>query len=121
MKIEVLKENGVKIAKVTGSEVLIKDEQSAIDLFATVDYETGCNNIMINKAFLHEEFFDLSNKIAGGILQKFINYKKRLVIIGDFSIYTSKSLKDFIYECNQGKDIFFLESEEEAIKRLSEY
>lgn len=39
--------------------------------------------------------------------------------MGDFSIYTSKSLKDFIYECNKGKNIFFTSDVEQAIKRLS--
>ncbi|HGD4000232.1 MULTISPECIES: DUF4180 domain-containing protein [Bacillota] len=41
------------------------------------------------------------------------------MIVGDFSIYTSKSLKDFIYECNKGKNIFFTSDVEQAIKRLS--
>lgn len=39
--------------------------------------------------------------------------------LGDFTIYTSKSLRDFIYECNKGKDIFFLPEEEQAIEKLS--
>lgn len=32
---------------------------------------------------------------------------------------TSKSLRDFIYESNMGKNIFFLPDEEQAIKKLS--
>ena len=52
-------------------------------------------------------------------MQKFTNYRKRIAIVGDFSIYTSKSLKDFIYECNKGKNIFFTSDVEQAIKRLS--
>ncbi|MEC3460142.1 DUF4180 domain-containing protein, partial [Bacillus thuringiensis] len=51
----------------------------------------------------------------GDILQKFINYKVKSAIIGDFSIYTSKSLKDFIYECNKVNDIFYLATEQQAI------
>ena len=43
----------------------------------------------------------------------------KIAIIGDFSVYKSKSLKDFIYECNNGKDIFFLPDENQAIERLS--
>ncbi|WP_454862006.1 DUF4180 domain-containing protein [Peribacillus frigoritolerans] len=27
-------------------------------------------------------------------------------IIGDFSSYTNKPLKDFIYECNKGNNVF---------------
>jgi len=48
-------------------------------------------------------------------------------MIGDYSgastavdtLYTSKSLKDFIYESNNGRDIFFVATEGEAIERLS--
>ncbi len=32
-------------------------------------------------------------------------------------MYTSKSLKDFIYECNKGKDIFYLATEQQAIEK----
>ena len=36
--------------------------------------------------------------IAGDILQKFVNYGIKFAIFGDFTGYTSKPLKDFIYE-----------------------
>lgn len=119
MQISVIKENNIEIAIVNSEHILITDVQSALDFFATVDYESGCSRMIINKSAICEEFFDLSTKIAGEILQKFINYRKRVAIIGDFSNYTSKSLKAFIYECNNGKDIFFLPDEKQAIKKLS--
>ncbi|BBI34059.1 hypothetical protein KCTCHS21_34580 [Cohnella abietis] len=55
-----------------------------------------------------------------GILQKFINCRVKIAIVGDFSVYSSNSLKDFIRESNQGKDIFFQPDEEQAIAKLSE-
>ncbi|MDO4771844.1 DUF4180 domain-containing protein, partial [Porphyromonas sp.] len=54
------------------------------------------------------DFFDLKTKIAGDILQKFSQYQMPLVIVGDFSKYKSKSLNDFIFECNKGKQINFV-------------
>lgn len=42
----------------------------------------------------------------------------KLAIVGDFSKYDSKALKDFIYECNNGKDIFFVENESKALSML---
>ncbi|NLT94579.1 MAG: DUF4180 domain-containing protein [Clostridia bacterium] len=119
MQIIVIKENNIEIAIVNSENVVITDVQSALDLIATVEYETGCSRIIINKSLICEEFFNLSTKIAGEILQKFINYRKKIAIVGDFSKYTSKSLKDFIYECNRGKDIFFLPDEKQAIEKLS--
>lgn len=38
-----------------------------------------------------------ASEIENEVLQKFINYQTKIAIIGDFSGYTSKSLKDFIY------------------------
>ena len=119
MKINIVKENNTEIALVNSSEVLIADAQSALDLIATIQYETGCNKIILNKSAICEGFFDLSTRIAGEILQKFINYHVKIAIIGDFSIYTSKSLKNFIYESNKGKNIFFLPDEKQAIEKLS--
>lgn len=75
--------------------------------------------MIINKSSICEEFFDLRTKVVGEVLQKFINYRKRIAIIGDFSKYTSKSLRDFIYESNKGKDVFFLPDEVQAIEKLS--
>ena len=118
MQISVIKENNIEIAIVKSEDILIKDVQSALDLIATVDYETGCSRIIINKSSMCEEFFDLSTKIAGEILQKFINYRRKIAVIGDFSVYSSKSLKDLIYECNKGKDIFFLPDEKQAVEKL---
>jgi len=57
--------------------------------------------------------------LAGEILQKFSNYRVRLAIVGDFSTFTSKSIKDFIYESNKGRHINFVSSLDEAIKVLS--
>ena len=71
------------------------------------------------KDALTPDFFVLSTRIAGEILQKFINYQFKFAIVGDFSGYTSKPLKDFIYESNKGRDIFFVSSEEDAIEKLS--
>ena len=65
------------------------------------------------------DFFVLSTCLAGEILQKFINYGVRFAIYGDFSKYTSKPLKDFMYESNKGKDIYFQPTVKLAIKKLA--
>lgn len=119
MEINVIKINNIEIANVKSNEILIKDLQSALDLMATVRYETDCDRIIINKSAISVDFFDLSTKLAGDVLQKYINYQFKIAIVGDFSVYKSNSLKDFIYECNKGKDIFFLPNENEAVEKLS--
>ncbi|WP_284641094.1 DUF4180 domain-containing protein [Paenibacillus silviterrae] len=111
--------NGVPIAVVSGSEVAVEDAQSALDLLATVRYETDSDRMILHKSLLSESFFDLSTRLAGEVVQKFINYRMKLAIVGDFSTYSSKSLKHFIYESNNGTDLFFLPDVQQAIDRLS--
>jgi len=119
MKIEKIESGGQAIAIVRGNELVIEDVQSALDLMATVRYETGCDRIAIDKALISESFFDLKTRLAGEILQKYINYQVKFAVIGDFSAYSSRSLRDFIYECNNGKDFFFMPDERQAIEKLS--
>jgi hypothetical protein len=57
------------------------------------------------------------------IVQLFVLLKprhdlKKLAIVGDYSKYTSKPLKDFIYESNNGNSIYFVPSVEEALLKL---
>ena len=85
----------------------------------TVKYETGTENIAISKNLIVDDFFILSSGLAGEILQKFINYGFRIAIYGDFSKFTSKPLKDFMYESNKGRDIFFTDSLEKATEKLT--
>ena len=115
MNIEI--RNGIAI--INSDEILITDAQSALDLMATVRYDTDCDCIALSKSAITEDFFVLSTGIAGEILQKFVNYYFKLAIIGDFSFYTSKLLRDFIYESNNGNQIFFVETIEEAIEKLT--
>ncbi|PFL24409.1 cytoplasmic protein [Bacillus cereus] len=119
MEIKKVVIDGINIAVVRNDTVLISDVQSALDFMATVQYEADSKWIVINKSLISESFFDLKTRLAGDILQKFINYSVKIAIVGDFSVYASKSLKDFIYECNKGKDIFFIATEQQAIEKLS--
>ena len=118
MNIEKIEKNGILCAVVRSDEIVITDSQSALDLLMTVKYDAGTKNIVIDKKLIKEDFFILSSGLAGEILQKYINYGGRLAIYGDYSHYTSKPLRDFIYESNKGHDVFFVATEDEAIEYL---
>ncbi len=97
---------------------VITDTQSALDLLMEAKYTAGTKNIAIDKTLICEDFFILSTGLAGEVLQKFINYGGKIAIYGDFSRYTSKPLRDFIYESNKGHDVFFVTTKEEALERV---
>lgn len=119
MNIKCIKQNGVEIAVIESDNIIITDVRSALDLMATVRYGNDCDRIVVPKSAVTEDFFVLSTGIAGEILQKFVNYYCKLAIYGDYSHYTSKPLRDFIYESNEGNHIFFVETVEESVERLS--
>mgnify|MGYP000518816254 CR=1 FL=1 len=101
----VLKEKGV----------IINNAQEFLDVIIHIPSD----RIILNKENIHEDFFNLRSGLAGEILQKAVNYSRRVGIVGDFSIYESKSLKDFIYESNKSNKIVFVSTVEEGLKRLS--
>lgn len=119
MNLSKLENNGILCALVNCENTVITDTQSALDLLMSAKYDIGTQNIIISKKLVTEDFFILSTGLAGEILQKFINYGGRVAIYGDYSHYTSKPLKDFIYESNKGKDVFFVSSLDEAIEKLT--
>ena len=119
MQLTKIEKNGIVCAVVNSNEIVITDAQSALDVLMSAKYDIGTKNIVVDKKLITEDFFILSKGLAGEILQKYVNYGGRIAIYGDYSHYTSKPLKDFIYESNQGKDVFFVATQDEAVEMLT--
>lgn len=119
MKIKRIERGGVICAVVESDEIVIRDAASALDLLICAEYTAGTKNIVIDKRLVTEDFFILNTGLAGEILQKYINYGGRIAMYGTYSQYTSKPLRDFIYESNRGRDVFFPATQEEGVKMLS--
>jgi len=103
---------------VEGRKVIIQGVQDALDLMASIWYTHGCTKAVLDKAIIAEDFFRLRTGLTGEILQTFSNYRFVVAIFGDFTVYDSKSLRDFIYECNQGRQVFFAKDQQSAIDHL---
>lgn len=114
MQYKIHQSGTLKLTELISDKVEIQDVQSALDVMANAGYQ-GAEKLLIKKENIIEAFFDLKTGLAGEILQKFSNYNMQLAIIGDFSGYSSKSLRDFIYESNKKGQILFIKSIEEAI------
>lgn len=118
MRIDLTYINGIFIADVISEGVIIHETQDALDLMADCGYQ-GARSIIIQEKNIIPDFFDLKTGIAGDILQKFSNYDVRLAIVGDFSRYTSKSLRDFVRESNRVGRINFVSTLQEAKDKLA--
>jgi hypothetical protein len=118
MRIEIRQVHGVNIAEIISESVVINETQDALDIMAESGYQ-GSRKMIIREKNIISGFFDLKTGIAGEILQKFSTYDFQLAIIGDYSKFSSKSLRDFIIESNQFGRVNFVTSLEEALDRLS--
>jgi hypothetical protein len=106
------------IAKVINDAIIITNGQDVLDLIYQPEL-ADITAIILNKKNINPSFFELHTGIAGEVLQKFVNYRCRLAIVGDFSAIESKSLQDFIRESNKGKSVYFAENLTEAVAALS--
>ncbi len=106
------------IAELISDDLVISTTEDALDLMGEAGY-LGAESLILRESHLVKEFFDLKSKIAGEILQKFSTYRMKLAITGDFSSFTSKSLQDFIRECNQYGHINFVPASDDAVRVLS--
>lgn len=108
---------GVTIAEILPGADLISNPDDILDLMAEARYN-GSSTMIIQDRSLHPDFFDLKTRVAGEILQKFSNYRMRLAVVGDFSGFKSKSLRDFIRESNRMGTIYFVGTIDEALSKL---
>ena len=110
--------DGVLIGELVTSEEPLNSSQDILDLLGSF-YPEHVDALILHEADLAPEFFQLRTKLAGEILQKLINYRVKVAIVGEFQKYQSKALADFIYECNRGRQIFFVPTREDAVTRLA--
>ena len=85
-------------------------------------FENLATLIVIPVECLDDEFFQLKTRIAGELIQKFVQYRRRLVIVGDISRYLAESsaLRAFVNESNRGKEVWFLAKLDELNQRLAQ-
>ena len=115
MEIKIHMINDRKIAEIISDDIVLQTVEDAVDLIGNMSYQ-GFDKLIIHEENMISDFFELKNKIAGNILQKFSQYSMPLAIIGDFEKYESKSLNDFIFESNKGSQINFVTTVEDGLK-----
>lgn len=118
MTIETHSLNNIKIAEVIAEGIVIHTAEDGLELLGNLYYQ-GFDKLLLHEKNLNANFFDLKTGIAGEILQKFSNYRMGLAIVGDFSKYTGKAIRDFMFESNKTGHVYFVTSSSEALVKLS--
>jgi hypothetical protein len=99
---------------------LVRTQDDALDLIATTFVPGGPETIVVPVERLHPDFFRLSSGVAGEVVQKFVNYRRRLVILGDVSAHVARSdaFRDWVREVDRGRDVLFVADERELRERV---
>jgi len=100
----------------------IQAERDAIELIGEA-LGHRAQMIVIPTERLTQEFFRLRTGVAGDIVQKFVQYRRRLVIVGDITRYLtdSSAFASFVTEANRGNDIWFMPDLRALERRLEEF
>jgi Domain of unknown function (DUF4180) len=94
--------HGVRVFECGAEGPQLRSDCDAIDLVSAMSGHNAAM-IVIPIERLHPDFFQLSTRVAGEIIQKFVNYRLRVAILGDISRYVAEStaFRDFVREGNR--------------------
>ena len=87
---------------------VLSTEDHAVSLIGDA-LSVRATRVVIPVGRLDPAFFDLSSRQAGDFLQKFINYRLQVAIVGDIAaaLESSSALRAFVIESNRGASVRF--------------
>ncbi len=111
--------NGLRVLECVPDGAKLQTYRDAVDLIGKT-FENRATLIVIPIECLGDEFFQLRTRVAGELIQKFVQYRRRLAIVGDISgfLAASSALRAFVNEANRGKDVWFVASLDELNQRF---
>lgn len=98
---------------------IVSTPEETLDLIANA-WGENAGIIAIPVARLDPAFFDLSSLKAGDITQKLVNYRLKLVVVGDVTAFEAASgaFRDYVWESNRGRHVWFVADEAALHERL---
>ncbi len=121
MQIERLKAGdppGVGVAEVVGDGVLVASAADALDVMMAA----ACDRILLHAENLSPDFFRLASGLAGEVMQKFVNYRVRVAIVGSLAGKGGDSLRALVRESRRGgrgAPVVFTDTLADALRRLA--
>lgn len=112
--------HGVSVLECVPDGAKLRTYSDAVDLVGK-SFENRATLIVIPVECLDDDFFRLNTRIAGELIQKLVQYQRRVAIVGDIARYLAESsaLRAFVAESNRGKDVWFVASLDELNRRLA--
>lgn len=111
--------HGTRVLVLSEDGPLVASEQDTVDLLGEM-FGLGAWLVAVPVSRLPESFFSLRSGVAGAIVQKLVNYRRRLAVVGDIGSYlaASEALRAYVVEANRGRDVWFVGSVSELEGRL---
>lgn len=93
----------------------IYQESDAVTL---MEHCLDTNRVLLYDRNLSDQFFDLSSRNAGNILQKFRNYQIRIALVLSTDRMTSSRFGDMLSETKRGREFGIFDNREAALNWL---
>ena len=112
--------NGVPVGVCGADGPKLDGERAATDVIGDA-FGSGARVIAVPVERLGDGFLTLSTRIAGEVIQKFVNYGFQLAFVGDISaaVAGSDALRDFVRESNRGRHVWFVADLDELVAKLA--
>jgi hypothetical protein len=112
--------HGVRVLDCAADGPIVRSGSEANDLIGAA-WSARATLAAVPLARLDPAFLDLRSGLAGEVIQKFVNYNLRLAVVGDVSaqVAASRALRDFVYESNRGRHVWFVADMAELAARLA--
>ena len=93
--------------------------QDALDLIGEA-WGSSASTVVVPAERFDPTFFDLRSGLLGEVTQKFVNYRIRLVVLGDITRHVTRSdaFRDYVRETNAGDQVWFVADDAELETRL---
>jgi hypothetical protein len=116
---QVIERRGVPVLVCADEGDRIAGTQDALDLIGAAFSRADVVAVPVDR--LDPAFFTLRSGLAGEIMQKFVNYRLRLAVVGDISGYVAAStaLRDLVVESNRGNHVWFVADLDELDSHLA--
>jgi hypothetical protein len=111
---------GCKCLVANAAERRIGHADDARDLIGEA-MSQNASIIVLPVSALDPSFFQLRSGLAGEILQKMVNYGRKLAVVGDVSphVDASDAFRDLVREADRGDDLFFVPDMEALAVRIA--
>lgn len=115
---EVIQTQGGRYLRCARQSDPISSEQDLLELLAFSD-GMDSNRILLEEEYLHPAFFDLKTGLAGGIFQKFANYRVKAAVVANLDGIPGARFQELVLECNRGHQIHFFKDMAQAEEWLT--